>query len=228
MANINNKIALLGIKPLLICKGFFVIMFFLLPLRGMSQFFDSIESSLTYRPTLDLKFESRNSFFANEWALISGFRVGLDYHKTFKVGLGYSWLRKEIKRQITVPSEFYGERTTTAEYFFHYGTGYAEYSFYNSAPFNLSIFASVGGGLSWNRYLDEYGNGQLTKKAFVFVYEPYMTGTVDVLKYFAIGGGMGFRLALSADKFSRNRLNTLIYVLKVKVKVHKIRESLNF
>lgn len=223
MENTKNKIALLGTKPLRFCKGFFVMLLFVFPLRGMSQFFDSIETSLTYRPTLDLKFESRNSFFANEWALISGFRLGLDYHKTFKIGVGYSWLRKEIKRQISVPSELYGERTTTAEYFFHYGTGYAEYSFYNEAPFNLSIFASVGAGLAWNRYLDDYGNGQLTKKSLVLVYEPYMTGTVDVLKYFAVGGGMGFRLAMSGDKFSRNRLNTLIYVLKVKVKVDKIR-----
>lgn len=225
MANTKNNIARLGIKPLLFCKGFFVMCLFLVAANGRAQFFDSIETSLTYKPTLDLKFESRNSFFANEWALISGFRVGLDYHKTFKVGLGYSWLRKEIKRQITVPSELLGQRTTTAEYFFHYGTGYAEYSFYNEAPFNLSIFASVGAGLSWNRYLDEFGQGQLTKKSLVLVYEPYMTGTIDVLRYFAVGGGMGFRLAMSGDKFSRNRLNTLIYVLKVKVKLYKVRKD---
>ena len=184
----TKKIAFLKFKPLHLCKGFFVFLLFVTPFFSHAQFFDSIETSLTYKPTLDLKFESRNSFFANEWALIRGIRVGANYHDVFKVGLGYSWLAKEIQHTISV-----NEQNTNADFFFHYGTAYAEYTFYDKKPFSMTIFASVGGGRSWDRYIDSNGNRQTANSSFVFVYEPYMTGMIDVLKYFKIGGGMGFR-----------------------------------
>lgn len=219
MVNTKN-IFLYGLKPLQFCKGFFVLWIFFLPLVSNAQFFDSIEVALTYKPKLDLKFESRNSFFENKWALISGVRAGLNYNETFKTGLGYSWLRKEIQHEITV-----NDQPTQADYFFHYGTVYAEYTYYNVKPFSLTIFASVGGGRSWDRYIDDNGERQTANSSFVFVYEPYMTGMVDVLKYFAVGGGMGFRIALSDYKYSRQRLNTLIYVFKVQVRVSDLLDA---
>lgn len=185
-----------------------------------AQFFDSIQTSLTYKPTLDFKLESRNSFFANEWALISGIRVGLNFNETFRTGVGYSWLRKEIQHTISIEN-----KPTQADYFFHYGTVYGEYTFYNVKPFSLTIFASVGGGRSWDRYINSDGNRQTANSAFVFVYEPYMTGMVDVLKYFSVGGGMGFRIAASGNKFSNQRLNTLIYVFKLQFKISDILDD---
>jgi len=182
--------------------------------KSAAQFFDSIQTSLTYKPRLDFKLESRNSFFANEWAMIGGARIGLDYHNTFKMGVGYSWLRKEIQHTITV-----SDQPTNADYFFHYGVAYAEYTFYNVKPFSMSIYASVGGGRSWDRYIDSSGKRQTANSAFVLVYEPYMTGMVDVLKYFSVGAGMGFRLVATKSNFSRSRLNTLIYVFKLQIKV---------
>lgn len=207
-------------KPLHFCKGFFVLLFISISHLSSAQFFDSIETSLTYKPTLDLKFESRNSFFSNEWAIIRGVRVGANFHETFKVGLGYSWLGKEIQHTITV-----NEKNTNADFFFHYGTAYAEYTFYDEKPFSMTIFASVGGGRSWDRYIDQNGNRQTANSSFVFVYEPYMTGMVDVLKYFKIGGGMGFRLAASGNKFSRQKLNTLIYVFRLQIEISKLLDD---
>ncbi len=219
MANTKNIFSY-EIKPLHFCKGFFVFLFIFWAQLSQAQFFDSIETSLTYKPTLDLKFESRNSFFSNEWALIRGIRAGANYNDVFKVGVGYSWLAKEIQHTITVHGE-----NKNADYFFHYGTAYAEYTFYDVKPFSMTIFASVGGGRSWDRYIDNNGERQTANSSFVFVYEPYMTGMVDVLKYFKVGGGMGFRLAASGNKFSRQKLNTLIYVFKFQVEISKILDD---
>ena len=171
---------------------------------------------------MEFKFESRNSFFANEWAIIRGIRVGLDFNKTFKMGLGYSWLGKEIQHSITV-----SDKPVNADYFFHYGVVYGEYTFYQVKPFSMSIYASLGGGRSWDRYIDGNGLRQTANSSFVLVYEPYMTGMVDVLKYFSIGGGMGFRVALTGDDFSKSRLNTLIYVFKLQIKVAEIVDDLS-
>lgn len=208
-------------KPLHYCKGFFVLSTILISFNSYAQFFDSIEVALTHKPTLDLKLESRNSFFANEWALISGIRVGLNFNETFKTGLGYSWLRKEIRHEISVDGQ-----NVQADYFFHYGTVYGEYTFYDEKPFSMTIFASIGGGRAWDRYIDNQGERQTANSSFVFVYEPYMTGMVDVLKYFKVGAGMGFRIALSDDKYSRQKLNTLIYVFKLQVKISDIMDDM--
>lgn len=208
-------------KPLPLCKGFFVILLFLgCGQYSNAQFFDSIQTSLKHKPRLDLKLESRNSFFANEWAIISGARVGLDYNNTFKLGVGYSWLRKEIQHAIYV-----GDKSVNADYFFHYGVFYGEYTFYQVKPFSMSIYASVGGGRSWDRYIDQNGERQTANSSFVFVYEPYMTGMVDVLKYFSVGAGMGFRLVATGSDFSRKRLNTLIYVFKLKIKLPELLDD---
>ena len=194
--------------------GLLMLVLMFLPMTSQAQFFDSIQTSLNHKPRLDFKLESRNSFFANEWAMISGARVGLDYNQTFKLGVGYSWLRKEIQHTITI-----SDQPTNADYFFHYGVAYAEYTFYNVKPFSMSIYASLGGGRSWDSYIDVNGNRQIANSAFVLVYEPYMTGMVDVLKYFAVGAGMGFRLVATGSEFSRSKLNTLIYVFKLQVKI---------
>jgi hypothetical protein len=208
-------------KPLPLCKGFFVMLTFLIVCQyGYAQFFDSVATSLKYKPRLDLKLESRNSFFANEWATIGGASVGLDYNKTFKLGVGYSWLRKEIQHAIYVE-----DLQVNADYFFHYGVFYAEYTFYKEKPFSMSIYASLGGGRSWDRYIDQNGDRQTANSSFVLVYEPYMTGMVDVLKYFSVGAGMGFRLVASGSEFSRKRLNTLIYVFKLKIKLPELMDD---
>ena len=217
----TKKITLSGIKPLPLCKGFFVLGFFLISFHTSAQFFDTIQTSLQYKPRLEFKLESRNSFFANEWAIISGVRVGLDFHKTFKVGMGYNWLRKEIQHPITI-----SDKQVNADYFFHYGVFYGEYTFYQVKPFSMSIYASVGGGRSWDRYIDVNGERQTANSSFILVYEPYMTGMVDVLKYFSVGGGMGFRLVATGSEFSRSRLNTLIYVFKLQVKVAELMDDL--
>tara|TARA_R110002050_G_scaffold245367_1_gene382962 strand:+ start:29804 stop:30460 length:657 start_codon:yes stop_codon:yes gene_type:complete len=216
MISIEQKQSTLQLRRVLL-----FVAFVLVQLTTQAQFFDTIQSSLTHKPRLDLKLESRNSFFANEWAMIGGARIGLDYHKTFKMGVGYNWLRKEIQHTITI-----ADQPTQADYFFHYGVFYAEYTFYNVKPFSMSIYASLGGGRSWDRYIVSTGERETANSAFVLVYEPYMSGMVDVLKYFSVGGGMGFRLVATGSKYSRSKLNTLIYVFKLNIKVSKLMDEM--
>ncbi len=207
-------------------RDIFFTLFFLGAFSAYGQMFDSIAVSFQHRPGIDFKVETRNSFFINQWAKISSIKLGLNYNHNFNIGLGYNWIRVSVDSKVEVYNSQSELVTLPARFKFHYGTLYADYLFYNKRPWELTITAMVGAGASWNEYTDAYGIKGMTNPRFVFVYEPYMTGVVRFLRYFGVGAGVGFRLALSADKFSRQKLNTLIYIFKAKLYLNDIYKDI--
>jgi len=194
---------------------------------GHAQFFDAIEESLQHKATLDAKFDSRNSFIGARYARIFGVKLGLDYNDTFKAGIGYNWLSSDIYKTLTVTdfniNESYDIR---AQYHLSYFAPYAEYVFYQDDPWEISILVLVGGGWAKYSYWDRYWNHVTTDPEFVFLYEPYMTAQYRLFKYVGVGAGVGYRLAMSSDRFSRTRLNSPIYVLKLKIYASDIYRDL--
>ena len=197
-------------------KGIFFISILLLSFNCQAQFFDSIRTSLTYKPKLDVKLDSRNGFISASVARIIGLKVGLDYNKTFKIGAGYNFLFSDIKQNVAVVDHSGNRNTIQGEYRFQYLALYSEYVFYKNDPWEISILAHFGGGVSRIRYTDLSGNSSNTPSKFVLLYEPYMTAQYKFLKYFGVGAGVGYRLAYSSDQFSRRQLNSPIYVYKFK------------
>ena len=228
MANTKN-ISLIYIKMPFKLEGIFCLflLLFWFNVELNAQFFDAIEESLISKPTLDAKFDSRNSFIGARYARIFGVKLGLDFDDTFKAGLGYNWLSSDIYRTLTVAdfntNESYEVR---AQYHLSYFAPYAEYVFYKDDPWEISILVLVGGGWSKYSYWDRYWNHVTTDSKFVLLYEPYMTAQYKVFKYVGVGAGVGYRLAMSSDKFSRTRLNSPIYVFKLKIYASDIYKDL--
>jgi len=210
-------------------KGIFCLCFLVVGFvhHGKSQFFDAIEESFNHKPKLDAKFDSRNSFIGAKYARIFGVKLGLDYNETFKVGIGYNWLSSDIHRDLTVTDFSSNESySVNSQYHLSYFSPYAEYVFYKKDPWEISILVLVGGGFARYSYWDINWNRVVTDPSFVFLYEPYMTAQYRVMKYFGLGAGVGYRLAMSSDKFSRTRLNSPIYVFKLKIFASEIYEDL--
>ena len=201
-----------------VLKGiFFVLLFALYSNNSNAQFFDAIATSIKSKPHLDFKFDSRNSFIGSKYARIYGLKLGFDFDETFKIGLGYNWLSSDLYRTHTVTNSKGDASTLQTQYKLGYFSPYAEYVFYNKDPWDISILVLVGGGYSHYTYWDEYWVHMQTERSFVFLYEPYMTAQYRLFSYFGIGAGVGYRLGYSGDKFSRTKLNSPIYVFKLKV-----------
>lgn len=212
-----------------ITEGIFCLFFILSAGNNIccAQFFDAIDQSFHHKATLDAKFDSRNSFIGARYARIFGVKLGLDFNDTFKAGIGYNWLSSDIYKSLTVTDFIVNESyDVNAQYHLSYFAPYAEYVFYKEDPWEISILVLVGGGWSHYSYWDRYWNHINTDKKFVFLYEPYMTAQYKVMKYFGVGAGVGYRLAMSADKFSRTRLNSPIYVFKLKIYASDIYRDL--
>ncbi len=198
-------------------KGFFFVLCFSNGGEARAQFFDSIQTAVKYPPRLEVKFDSRNSFIGSRYARIYGVKVGLDYNGTFNFGLGYNWLSSDVFSNMTITNSRGELEEVKAQYAFNYISPYAEYVFYKKEPWNISVSALLGFGRASFSYFDSYWVHTTTNPDLVVVYEPYMTARYRLFKYIGVGAGVGYRLALSEDKFSRNRLNSPIYVLKFRL-----------
>ena len=69
-----------------------ILSFFIFSSQGHAQLFDSIRTSLDYKPKFLVKFDTRNSFISNQYAKIHGIKVGLSFNKTTNIGVGYHWM----------------------------------------------------------------------------------------------------------------------------------------
>lgn len=197
-------------------KGIFFVILLISSVNAQAQFFDSIGSSLSYRPALDFKLDSRNSFIAARLARIWGVKVGLDFNHTVKLGLGYNWLSNDINREFSIVNSRGEPETASAQFHFRYISAYGEYVFFRKHPWEVSVLVLVGYGRSHLSYFDQYWVHTETPSKGIILYEPYMTAEYRLFTYFGVGAGIGYRLAYSSDRFSRRQLNSPIYVLKVK------------
>ncbi len=182
----------------------FLVLFLFVSVRySQAQFFDTISYSLKQKPQLDFKVDSRNSFISNRQARIFGVKVGLNFNKKVKIGIGYNWITSDVFR----PSD-----KSFLKY--AYLSPYFEYVYYKQDKWWLSI--PVQFGLGWARY--QYNNNSHTSPTyFLLHYEPAMIGMYEPVRYLAVGGGVGYRLMLIGQKNLDNKLTAPIYIIKVKL-----------
>lgn len=184
-------------------------------LAGRAQLLDSIGLFLQEPPRLTVALDSRGSFISNQNVRLVGVKVGLEHGRRVRYGLGYSFLGTRLEREEQV-TENGTERTVMARVRLGYITPFFSYTFYQRGPWEVNIPVQVGIGGGSLVYDDLEGRTQKLKKAFVFLYEPAMTVQYRFLKYFAVGGGLGYRLAFTNASLDES-LNAPVYIIGAKV-----------
>jgi hypothetical protein len=190
-------------------------LFLLLPAGLCAQLLDSIGLFLEERPRLTVGLDSRGSFISNQNVRMLGVKVGLEHGGRVRYGIGYSWLGTAVESEAEVVEEGV-TRTVTTRVRLGLVTPYFSYAFYQRGPWEVSIPVQVGVGGGSLVYDDLEGNTLKLKRAFVFTYEPAMTVQYRFLKYFAVGGGLGYRLAFTNASLDAS-LNAPVYIIGVRV-----------
>ena len=188
-------------------RTFLFILFFGVVSHADAQMFDSIQQSFQYKPKFLLKFDKRNSFITNQYAKINGVKVGLSYNNTSKVGLGYHWMNKRLVK-VNLPNR------DSAHLKFGYGIGFFEYAFFQNKHWIAEIPIQIGVGSA--SYNDKTTNSILAN-TWMFIYEPAMTIEYRFLKYFGIGGGVGFRLVAKYNKEVKEKFTAPEYIFRFKI-----------
>ena len=169
-----------------------------------AQLFDSIKSSLQFKPKLLVKLDARNSFVTASYSKVKGIKLGLNYNKIFRLGIGYSWMKTDY-----YPRQF--KDSTNLR--FGYGNAFMEYAFYQSKHFQFEIPIQIGiGRISYKSKADE-----LLQKEWVPIWEPAMTFEYLFLKYFSIGVGAGYRLVIKSKDPIIEQFTSPIYIFKFNI-----------
>jgi hypothetical protein len=169
-----------------------------------AQLFDSIKTSFDYKPKLLLKMDARNSFVTASYAKIKGVKIGLNYHKIFRFGIGYSWMKTDY-----FPDSF----NDSTNLRFSYANTFLEYAFFQTKHWQFEIPVQIGVG----RISYKNPEGVIIEKKWVPIWEPAMTFEYLFLKYFGVGIGAGYRLVLKSKSPISERFTSPIYIFKFKV-----------
>ncbi len=202
----------------------FLVTFF--SVSAQEEFIDDIKFSLQQKPSPDFRIDSRHSFVANRVARIFGVKAGLDYNEKVKLGLGFNFLWNDVQQQRVLTNELGDLDTLDATFKLNYFSPYFEYVFYRENNWQISVLGLVGVGKSRFDYTDNTGFEGSINNSWVFLWEPYMSAEYRVWKYLGIGAGVGYRLAYSSNTFTRSRLSSPIYILKLKVYMKDLLKDL--
>jgi len=178
----------------------------------LAQRIDSIPDYLTAAPELIVKLDMRGSFIGNEGVRFAGIKVGLEHAGKVQYGIGYSFLLSPVEGKARV--EGLGEVGTRLR--FGYVTPYFDFAFYQKNNWELRIPVQFGIGSGSVVYEDDEGRKQKSQRSGVFLYEPSMTVQYRFLRYFAIGGGWGYRLVLRSAPLAEG-LTAPIYTFGLRV-----------
>lgn len=189
------------------------IVFILCRLTANAQFLDTIKSITHKRPSIDARIETRNSFFENGRAKVTGVRLGLIFQKKLRVGVGYSWLSSDVYEKKTI-TNYIGNKDTVNNYLkFGYIAFYTDFVFYKTKRWQVSVPLQWGAGLTWFNY----NNGAQdisSSKDYLLLYEPGISVQFKIFRWCGLGTDIAYRFTLQNNRELRNKLNSPTYGFK--------------
>jgi hypothetical protein len=189
---------------------------------------DTINMCLRQKPQLFAKLDGKNSFVENSRAKIFGAKLGISYGKRVHFGIGYN--------QLYPPSDGLDQvlyfRNDHSELFpviarlhMYYVSAYAEYTFYTTKHWQLSMPLQFGIGKSYYTYR-LYGNKFRIDESFNFIYEPAISVEYKIVKWFGLGADVGYRFMVANDKHLNKNFTSPTYAFKFLIYYGEIYKSL--
>ncbi len=170
------------------------------------------------KPKLDVKFDNRFSFIRDNALKTIGLKVGLNFRRKFKVGLGINQMLVPI--ETTAFDEEGNVVPVDLEYF--YFSPYMEYVYYNSKRWEFSLSTQLGIGGASYQYNNAQGKKIKLEESTVLSYEPAMLIDYKIVRWIGIGTGVGYRLIYYKEPGIKEKFSSPEYVVKLKVYLGEI------
>ncbi len=189
------------------CFSVLCSLFFLISLRsGNAQAVDSIRYYMQKDPSFLIEFDTRHSFISTRHGKIFGLKFGVEHGDRVSYGGGINWLTNTPAHQKDLG---FGDTTITGKLSFWFLSPFFEYTFYESPHWRLSMPVRVGLGGASFAYYDPEQQEQKERHRRIFNYEPMMTVQFKFWRYFALSGGLGYRIivldrSLIPDRFDQD------------------------
>ncbi len=172
-------------------------------------FFPPLKPAFQSNPRLFFGFDTRRSFINNADVKITGVKLGLDFKRTIKFGVGIHWLNTPIYRTFMVPDSLGQDKPMVSQLTFGYLSFNSEYVFFRSKRWEFTTSTYVGLGSM------QFTNLPQTHRKFGLI-EPDVNGQFKFFPWLGLGAGTGYRFMLMRDENVRSSLNNPIYKIGIR------------
>lgn len=179
-----------------------------------SQMLDTLSSLFKSKYSIDVRLESRLSFINHDVTSVSGVRLGLAFRRKLRLGVGLSWLKTPVKKDFYVKNSL-GKTDTLSRFMkFYYFCYYADFVFYKTNHWQLSVPIQVGTGRSWYQDENKYKLSS-QPKYYLLLYEPGITVQYKVTRWAGLGTDVAYRFVLRTPRRPENNLNSFCLSFKI-------------
>ncbi len=177
---------------------------------GKSQYMDTLRRAFNGKKSLDIGYDSRNSFVSNDRVNIQSIKLGVNFGKKISIGAGYAWLNSRTPVYDTY--HFYDPDLTHDTFVmqrltFSYFRFYVNYIYYKSRRWEFSIPLQAGIGKLGFKY-NYKGVERLNDQGFCFLYEPEVDVKFKVTRWLGVEGDVGYRFLFKGNKTIKNTFNS--------------------
>ena len=169
---------------------------------------DTVQYSLKQKPKIFFNLTTFNSTVSGEFVAFSGIRVGLNYNKRVKFGLGLYGLNTQVVSSIRVEGD--SSYDTNAELKLAFFALSAEYVFFHRYPWQFSFVPfQIALGEGHYEYVKEPDKIRTeTTKQSIVLYEPSVMGQYSIFRWIGLGASVGYRFRLYSDKELKEDLSS--------------------
>ncbi len=180
------------------------------------------ESFKKWRP--ELIFDARRTTVAGDASRLGGLRIGMEYKRVHRFGLGVYGLDNAIVRYRT--SEDPGVMDTLA-FNFSYATLFYERVLWFHPKWEWTAAMHLGSG-TIESVVVNFPSDHPDKRELIAVKptEISTSGYYNITWWLSAGGGLGYRFMRKTPTEVRGAYNGFVYIAKVKLKIGKLVKSI--
>ncbi|MFM9057067.1 MAG: hypothetical protein ACKOQY_10360 [Bacteroidota bacterium] len=169
------------------------------------------------------------SFIGNRGADVWGFRVGIEWNKTWRFGAGYNKLSSDIIEEKALPASelpFSDKDSVKAQLFFNFYPVMGEAIFFRKDPWQASAVFLMGYGQSYFSYYDRDNIKRPLFRRGVFGIQPGCNVQYKVIRWVGLTAGLGYRFMLINNPEIETRLDSPVLTLGVRLFLGEIWKSI--
>jgi hypothetical protein len=172
---------------------------------------------------IDVGFDARSSLVDGNKVRVAGFKLGLEYRRIHRFGIGLYALSNPIEKKdvvLDVPSE-------KVSYLFSYQSLYYERVLFFNRKWEVSSTLHLGGGKVETSYLPILGNTfQPYDVKSVSVSELTFNGQYNIFYWLTVGAGIGGRFVYRGPADIKKAYTAPVTLFSVNIKIVKLIVSI--
>lgn len=185
--------------------------------------------SFKNKPKIFLTLDKTSSFISGKGATTNEIRLGLDFKKTIRFGIGYAALVSDVVDDKIITTQVTGiDSTVPAQLSLSYMTLSAEYTFYDSKRWQITMPVTLGIGSSYFNYFEKIDGEFLTKKTdqgTVVLLGPSGIATYRILRWVGLSAGLGYRRAIVNNGKVKESIDSPVYLFRIRIFMGEIYKS---